>query len=297
MMTTNRMLKLCICLLLLAPLAAAAQTEVSRTVSAESDGRVEISNIAGSVVVTGWSQNQVEVTGTLGRGVEELQVETSGGTVEIEVELPRSSNNRNGDAHLEIKVPAGSSLEVETVSASITVSGVGGRLDLESVSGSVKVTGNPEEVEAESVSGSVTVHVDGAPVSVETVSGSIHLTGGRGMLDVESVSGSITVEASDLRQAELSSVSGRLEVSASLAGNAEVDIENHSGSTVLTLPASTSARFEVTTFSGSIDNELGPPAEKTGRYTPEKELRFKMGSGDAEVRIEGFSGSVKLRQQ
>lgn len=65
----------------------------------------------------------------------------------------------------------------------------------------------------------------------------------------------------------------------------------------LDLPSSTSARFDVSTYSGSIHNELGPPAKKTGRYTPGKELKFTLGGGDGRVRVENFSGSISLRRR
>ena len=45
--------------------------EVNRTVDAASDGHVNVSNIAGAVTVNGWTRKEVEVTGTLGRNVED----------------------------------------------------------------------------------------------------------------------------------------------------------------------------------------------------------------------------------
>ena len=54
-----------------APAATAAE-EVSRTMDAAADGHVHISNISGSVSVSGWSRNEVEVTGEIGPKVEEL---------------------------------------------------------------------------------------------------------------------------------------------------------------------------------------------------------------------------------
>jgi hypothetical protein len=75
-------------LLLAAPIMA---EEVDRTLDAASDGRVHISNIAGSVTVNGWSRDQVEVTGELGRNVEELIFERDGDKITIKVKVPKKS--------------------------------------------------------------------------------------------------------------------------------------------------------------------------------------------------------------
>ena len=60
-------------------LASPAMAEnISRTMDADEAGDVLISNIAGSVEVSGWSQDSVEITGTLGDDVEELVFERDG---------------------------------------------------------------------------------------------------------------------------------------------------------------------------------------------------------------------------
>ena len=273
---------------------AAAQTEVEHTVTAAADGSVTIDNVSGSVVVTGWDRNEVQITGTLGRNVEELRVEAEGGNVDIEVELPSRSRNSNTSAHLEVKIPRGAELEVETVSAEITVDGADGDLTTESVSGSVEISGNPESVDVETVSGNVEIDAEEAEVSVESVSGNVKVRGVARRLDVETVSGRVDVTGEGLTEADIENVSGNIVVEASLANGGDLDVSSHSGNVEIHLPKSTSARFEVSTFSGRIDNELGPPARKVSRYTSQKELEFSLGSGDARVKIESFSASVRL---
>jgi len=112
------------------------------------------------------------------------------------------------------------------------------------------------------------------------------------------VSGSIRVEASDIEQGDFEAVSGSVRFTGALSPGARLSAESHSGSVVLNLPADTSARFQVETFSGSINNGFGGgEAERTSRYAPGKRLDFTIGSGDAQVRVESFSGSVTLNPQ
>jgi hypothetical protein len=70
-----------------------------------------------------------------------------------------------------------------------------------------------------------------------------------------------------------------------------------SGAVELALAGATGADFTVSTFSGDIRNELGPPARATSRYTTEKELTFSTGGGGATVTIETLSGTVTLRRR
>jgi hypothetical protein len=43
-----------------------------------------------------------------------------------------------------------------------------------------------------------------------------------------------------------------------------------------------------------VDNELGPPAQKASKWTPEKELSFSTGTGGAKVNVQTLSGSIRL---
>ncbi len=286
-------------LVLLLPLVAGAQTEVERRVPADADATVEISNIAGSVVVSGWDRDEVEVTGTLGRNVEELEVESDGHHVEIEVELPRHGRYEGGgSAHLEVRVPRRAHVEVATVSAEINAEDLEGHLEFDSVSGSISVAGQPAAVSVETVSGLIEVEIDAAETSAATVSGSITLTGVRGDVEASAVTGNVTVKsAQDLERAELEVVSGQIVFAGSLGPDADFSASSHSGTIELTLPESTSARVAVESFTGRIQNDFGQKAHRVDRYTPGKELHFTLGSGDGRIEIESFSGAITLRRR
>jgi hypothetical protein len=67
-----------------------------------------------------------------------------------------------------------------------------------------------------------------------------------------------------------------------------------SGQVVVKVSPGVSADFDVSTFSGSIENDIGPEAERSSKYAPGKELSFSSGSGGAQVSISSFSGTVKI---
>lgn len=289
-------------LLLAAGLLGAAPAEAARPVeetrAAAPDAKIEIESLSGQVRLVGWGRNEVRVTGTLGDDVEELAVRGDGGEIEIEVELPDGSSGRNKDysVDLEISVPAGARVSLESVSTGTEVRDFGGGLELESVSGGLDLEGDAAGVDVETVSGNV--RVVGAPgaVEVESVSGAVEIDGGSRRISAETVSGVIRVAATEIEACELGSVSGEIHFAGGLARGAELDVEGHSGVIDLRFEPDVSARFSVETFSGDIDNRLtGDTARRVSKYAPGKELEFTTGSGDAEVQVESFSGRVILR--
>ena len=55
------------------------------------------------------------------------------------------------------------------------------------------------------------------------------------------------------------------------------------------------ARFKLVTFSGQIENMIGPRPRRDGRFNPFQEVRFSTGLVDYEVSVSTYSGNIKLR--
>lgn len=248
-------------------LPAIADRPVDRSVNAEADGEVSIELLAGTVKVIGWDRDEVEVSGTIGDDVEELTVERSGASVEIEVELKDSERNgkhvvNHADVDLTIHVPRGSSIELEAISVDFSMEGVKGEIDLEAVSGDVRVRGSVRSAEIETVSGEIDFETDGV-----------------------------------LKQADFESVSGSVVFRGDFAPGGEYSFESVSGDVKIYVARNASAEFSVDTFSGKIENDFGERAQKQSEYAPGQSLEFSVGGGNASVEISSFSGRVEIRKQ
>jgi len=275
--------------------SAAMGEEVNRTVNAQSDGHVSVSNVAGEVEVEGWAKNTVQVTGKLGRNVKELIVESDGDEVVVKVKLPHNSHG-GGDANLKIMVPAGSSVDIGAVSANIEVSGVRGEQSLHTVSGNVRTEFFGNDIEAESVSGDVSVKGDrsAGEVRAATVSGSVVVDGVSGEVRAESVSGDVTIEDGIITSAGMETVNGDIHFEAEFRGDDRLVADTVNGSVRITFIGGVSAEFSIETFNGSIRNCFGPKAERTSKYTPGWELEFTEGDGAGEVVVSTMNGSVRI---
>ena len=282
--------------LLVAAASAWAERPVDAGRAVRPDATIKIDNMAGSLTIVGVEGGEVRVTGTLGDDVEELDISGDSDEISIEVVIPDGGDwrgRRKIAARLEVEVPRGASLEVETVSATIDIRGVDGEIEAGSVSGAVTAAGGNGKIELESVSGEVTLSGGSGSIVAESVSGRLTLRGVSGDIEATTVSGEIRIEGAAANDVEIESVAGGVYFAGAIRDGLEVD--SHSGNVRLVLPADLSADFELETFSGRIDNGFGPPARRTDRYEPGLSAEFSTGDG-AEVSIQTFSGNIVLEK-
>jgi DUF4097 and DUF4098 domain-containing protein YvlB len=279
---------------LAAPVWLAAQTPVDQKRPAPPDGTVSIENMSGSVKVTGWDKAEVQVRGTVGAGGE-LSFEGSGKRMHIEIEGEHNPMGIKSD--LEVFVPAGSAVEIEGFQATISVAGVTGSVKAETVNGGITQAGAAKHVELQSVNGDVDVTKAAGRVKAESVNGGVTLHDASGELEASTVNGRLQVVGGSYERAQLESVSGPVRFEAGLGSRATLSIETVSGQVDVLLAAAIGADFAVSSFSGHISNELGPAAQKQGKWTPQTELSFTTGSGGARVTIETLSGGVNIHKR
>lgn len=280
----------------------AAGIDQTRPLSAT--GQVEVENLKGRIQVRTWDQPEVRIGGTLGSGVERLDVSGDHERLTIKVVYPGEGGwfrgwgggGRSEPSDIRITLPAGASLDARGVSADIDIEGVAGaRLRAGTVSGRVNASGSPGEAEIESVSGDLRLVLEGSQVKASTVSGAVRIEGRpEGQLAIETVSGGIELDAGQVRRLSAETVSGRMRLDiGALAPGGRINAESLSGQIELSLPADTSARVQVSTFSGSIQSDVGE-VQRASRG-PGARLEARMGEGEGEVQLESFSGGVRIR--
>lgn len=286
---------LCAALAAASVLPAMAATPINQARPLDARGRVEIENLKGKVEVVAWDRPEVKLSGTLGDGVERLSVEGDGRVLRIKVQYP--SRNRNAEpSQLVVQMPLLADLQVETVSADISVSGMASReLELASVSGDILANGAPRRGEVSSVSGDIRVAMNSYDLRVETVSGQLIVQGRLdGVIALESVSGDIRLDTlgERVRKLSASSVSGDMDLGASLAEDGEIRMESVSGDLRLRLPGGLSAQVSGESFSG----DLAAPGAKIRKeeFGPGSSFRVRYGTGKGDIRLQTFSGDARL---
>ncbi|MEP6483912.1 MAG: DUF4097 family beta strand repeat-containing protein [Rudaea sp.] len=282
---------------------AGTSKELHETWDIAGDARVEISNVRGTVTVTTWDKKAAELSGMLGRD-SKLEISGDAGHLMLKVEGSKrgwlDGGGPNNDSDLIVRVPRAVALDVNVVSADAKINGVAGKtLEVASVSGTVSVNSGAPDVDVNSVSGDIAL--DTAPntamtrAHLQTVSGNINAKGLSGRVKLETVSGDIVLEGGQIQDLETGTVSGDARLSLIPSGHANVKLESMSGGLRVNLPASLSAHIEATTFSGGIESDFGKVKEKD--MGPGSSLDAQAGSGDAKISAQSFSGDIQLRKQ
>lgn len=300
------------------------QTErFSRRVKIGRDGRFSLANIAGDIVVTGGSGDEVAIEavkrtrgdrGELGRV--QITVDDRAGRVDVRTEhdTNRTDRSRQGDhvsVDYTVTVPASVSVDVHSISGSVKVTGVHGSLRSETVSGDVTINDAPRLEAAKTVSGDLVltgVTADG-DLSVGSVSGNVRAKGvkARG-LDLGSVSGDINVNDVTCERLGVKTVSGGVEYAGGVARNGRYEINTHSGTVRLLLTNPAGFELNANSFSGSIRSEL--PLTMSGdsgrrdddrrrgrRDSENHSMRATFGDGSATVVVRTFSGDVVIARR
>jgi DUF4097 and DUF4098 domain-containing protein YvlB len=275
--------------LLLAVPAAWSGTPINEHRLLNANARLSVNNIAGNIDVQAWDKNEMSLTGELGDGVEKLEISGDASALSVVVKMPKHSRNTE-DSLLQLRVPAGVSVDVQGVSADIRVQGLRGAVSVNSVSGEVNLDVGSARVDAQTVSGDLHLRAPSGATKVGTVSGDLSVEDIRGDLNAESVSGDIKVSGGPFSGLKLNSVSGDVQIDGSLSDKAAVTVESLSGNIRLILPANASASLVMKTFSGDLASDFG------GVSGDSKRVETQIGDGKGKITLSSFSGDVGLRR-
>lgn len=283
--------------------AAAAHAETfQRQVTADPHGEVDISNVAGSIVISGWDKPLVSVTADLPSGTERINVTSAHGRTRVCVaygsgscDSPGGGLSEEHSVRLELHVPGGSEIRASAVSASITSRGIGGSQRLHTVSGDIEADLGSGNDDVKSVSGTIRLHGSGqdGTLLVSTVSGDLSVKNVAGDLQARTVNGRLSAGVSPVRSARLNTTSGAIDLDARLARGGTVETETVSGDQKIDVAAPAGYSYEAKTFRGGIKDCFGQRSDRNP-YGPGNRLEGTRGAGDGHVRIRSLSGDVSL---
>jgi hypothetical protein len=286
----------------------------TRTFNLGADGELDVSNIAGDIVITraGGPAATIEIIKTA-RGADPqdllslvtVDVAERGNRVEVRTRYPeadelRRRNRRN--IHVEVRyviaAPQNTRIIARSISGHVGVRDISGPLTLESVSGSVTIANAGRVVNAKSISGdveAVDTRIDGT-FAGGTISGAVRLrrTTARNAT-LNSVSGDVVLEDVVCERVEAQTVSGQVLFSGELSPNGHYELGSHSGNVRVAVGAKTGFQVEATSFSGSIDTQL--PLTLKGQGPGRRSLRGAYGDGSATLELTSFSGNVAITKR
>jgi putative adhesin len=245
---------------------------------------------SGTVQLIGWDRDSIVVRGRVPAPARLLMGGSSGAGFKIVID--QRDDNAPVASRLTIYVPRTSQVSLKTVDAVTTATDVGGWFY--TVSGSIRLTGTVSTIDAEAMSGDIDLDATTPWARAKTGKGHLVIRGAPQDVDASTISGDLDVGAATIAHGRFTSVSGDIQYAAAMSPRSLFEFSNHSGAVDLLLPHDVSARFELSSVEGGIDNgfvQLRPTA--TGVHN----LQLSLGSGSANVTVRTFKGMVRLRSR
>jgi hypothetical protein len=302
--------------------AHAPVLQVERTVAAAKDVLVELALESGDVVVRGWDRDEVRARSDEAPRIELRKYESPAAgeakdtpadgkdaparRVEVFVlhskDDPVRPGESSGSGNVELNVPRGATVSLKVQSGDIEVSNVA-EARIECASGDIDLTGISKGADIDAFSGDISVADSRGSIRLRSLSGSVEAMNlrpndAKDEFTVKSMSGDILLENVTHAKIEGETTSGNVRYDGALARGGGYKLQTTSGDLTMSLPAAASFRVNARIIlSGEIITDFivktSAPQDKTG---PLNRLDGVVGTGDADINLSAFSGTVHLRK-
>ena len=265
-------------------------------------GRITLENFNGSVEITGWDQNTVDVSGTKYAETRDLlnaiQIEvTSGGNmVRIRSVHPHVEHGNMGAKYV-VRVPRRTELEeVHSSNGSLRVQDIEGDARLATSNGSIRIMGVRGNVDAHSSNGGVEVNEVRGRMSFHTSNASVHADSVEGALEAKTSNGSVHVHLRDAESGypiKVETSNGGIDLQMDSTRGNDVIASTSNGTITVRLPAIANATVSASTNSGgSVRSDFGILTHgELSRHRIEGSIG---GGGGAKIDLHTSNGNVNL---
>jgi DUF4097 and DUF4098 domain-containing protein YvlB len=265
----------------------------------KSGGRLYVETLNGSIEVTGWDQETVDISGTKYASTQEnlnalkIDIVATGDSVRIRTVRP-SERRGNMGAKYFIKVPRKTALErLESSNGAVRVEDIEGPVRLRTSNGGLHVLRVRGDVEATTSNGGVELTEVLGRTVVKTSNGGIRASQVKGTFDVQTSNGGIRAELMDAepgRPVRLASSNGSIELTMNRLEN-DIEASTSNSSITVRLPAAVAATLKAHTSNSSISSDFEVAARGEVSKT---HLEGTIGGGGRMVDLSTSNGSIKL---
>ena len=277
-----------------ASVPAAAQQPTTSGYRVARDAAIRIQNLVGSITVTGWARDSIDVAVEIAPGGGRFYGGGGGRLAKLGLEGQNPAGKAG--ARLTVRVPREARVWIKSSTAPVDLADLTGEVEVTTVLGSVRLLGAARVATIETIDGDVRVEGPTTVVRVRTGGGRVEVVGARGDLAVTTVQGGITIRSDQLLSARAESVSGPVVIRTGVAEGGRLEVQTHDGDVHLTLPAPVDARFDLSSIAGRIVTRLFEGPE---RVYPDGAAQFSVGrstgaSRASLVSVRTFKGTVRI---
>ena len=261
-------------------------------------GTVELENLNGSVEISGWDKNTVDIDGTKYATTEtrlremRIDVQAAAGSVMIRT-VPPIDRHGNAGARYVLHGPWRAELSnIVTSNGPIRVTDVEGAAHLRTSNGGVHVSEIHGLVDARTSNGPVDLSDVVGDATLHTTNGSIRAEVKKGRFEATTSNGSITARLveTDANPVRLESSNGHIDLT--LDAPREVHASTSNSSITVHLPSSVGATLRAHTSNAPISSDFDVSVH--GGSLSRHEMNGTIGAGGPLLDLSTSNGAIKL---
>jgi DUF4097 and DUF4098 domain-containing protein YvlB len=275
-----------------APIGHQEAPKTDETVAVQRGSRLTINNFAGEVIIHTWDKDSVHV---VARHQSRTKVSIRPGAAGLSIQASGSMGPQ-GSVDYDITAPAWMPIKVEGTYNFVTMEGVQGEVFANTVRGDIVIKGGTGTITAKSVEGEVQVEGARGKVNVSSVNERIRITDTSGEITAESINGGISMIGIDSKSVEASTVNGNIIYEGKLVDGGRYSFGTHNGDLSLGVPENANATFTIRTYQGTFSTDLPLAGVTRADIQRGKRAVTTLGNGSADVSLETFGGSIRIRR-
>ena len=266
----------------------------------KSGGHFRIENYNGSVEISGWEKDEVDISGTKYASTKaqlaeiKIDVQSSGDSLQVRTVPPIERRGNSGAKYI-IRVPqrvlldqvisSNGSIRIERVEGSAHVRTSNGGVRTRSLTGPIDVTTSNGTIEISDLKGGAELATSNGTIKADNIHGSFQARTTNGSIDARlfDVPAGSTVKAQ--------TTNGRVDLAFDVI-KTDVRASTSNGSINLQLPANVNARINANTSNSKITSDFDVRAGTSTK----RHLEGVVGTGGPTIELTTSNGDIRLRK-
>jgi DUF4097 and DUF4098 domain-containing protein YvlB len=276
--------------------------EFHQTYNVKPGGRLSVENFNGSVDVTGWDQNSVEISGHKyastpeARDAIKIDIAVTGDVVQVRTVRPSARHGNMGASYV-IKVPRQMQLDkLSSSNGSVRVENIEGVARIKTTNGALRATNIKGDVEAQTSNASIDVtNVEGA-TDLHTSNGRVKAEGVRGSLIAQTTNGGIDADlvgGKGARALKLETSNGGIDLKLGYAPQNDVRASTSNAGITVRLPGNANARLKAITSNSSVSTEFEVKVQGTAN---KNQMDGTIGNGGPLLELSTTNGGIRVQK-
>jgi hypothetical protein len=277
----------------------AYQKDFHKSFALKPGGRLSVEGFNGSVEISGWDQDKVEIDGVQYGATEwlrdsiQIDIAATEDAIQVRAIRPVEAHGNLGVRYV-IKAPRRVNLDrIVTSNGSVKVDDIEGVMRVKTSNGQVHAARVRGDLDVQTSNGSIELREGDGPANLRTSNGQVHADI-RGALQASTSNGGIYARMhtpEPRRPMRLSTSNGGIELTMDSIKDNDVRATTSNGGITLKLPAATSARVHARTSQSSIHTDFDVRRDQTDG---KNHLDGVIGDGGPTLELTTSNGSIRL---